>query len=345
MRPATRASRGSAYPFRGRPTAASPRVSRRPPPGPQRPRPRRSSGRAANPASRPRRRRPPAPDPADPGLAPLVYETQRRVDALRDTLDGLSGASDRLREVAQVVVEDHGRALVRLERATAQGSGAAGRRRAGDRRAARTRARRGRRRPRARGDHRARAGRRRPGERAGGDRHGSRPRRAASPAPDLVDRRPAARGRGSRDRAAALRRRRRGAGTVVAPRLRRPDRARHRPRARRRGVRVDPRSPAGLRHRRRGRPLRRRRRRRGRPALRGRGHDPSLQRSRDDRRRHRVGAGDRRARRHRQAPLHQRRPGLVAGRDAGRHAPHERAPARRAARHHPGASARPGAPG
>ena len=58
-------------------------------------------------------------DPASPDLAPLVYETQRRVDSLRDTLDGLTGASDRLREVAQVVVEDHGRALVRLQRATA----------------------------------------------------------------------------------------------------------------------------------------------------------------------------------------------------------------------------------
>ena len=56
---------------------------------------------------------------APPDLAPLLHETQRRVDSLRDTLDGLTGASDRLREVAQVVVEDHGRALVRLERATA----------------------------------------------------------------------------------------------------------------------------------------------------------------------------------------------------------------------------------
>jgi hypothetical protein len=57
----------------------------------------------------------------EPDLAPLVHETQRRVDSLRDTLDGLTGASDRLREVAQVMVEDHGRALVRLERATRQG--------------------------------------------------------------------------------------------------------------------------------------------------------------------------------------------------------------------------------
>jgi hypothetical protein len=53
-------------------------------------------------------------------MGPLVDETRRKVDALRDTLDGLTGASDRLREIAQVVVEDHGRALVRLERATAQ---------------------------------------------------------------------------------------------------------------------------------------------------------------------------------------------------------------------------------
>ncbi len=64
---------------------------------------------------------PPGPAaPAAPDVGPLVEETQRRVDSLRNSLDGLTGASDRLREVAQTVVEDHGRALVRLERATAQ---------------------------------------------------------------------------------------------------------------------------------------------------------------------------------------------------------------------------------
>jgi hypothetical protein len=69
----------------------------------------------------PGRALPDADDPR-PDLAPLVRETQRRVDSLRDTLEGLTGASDRLREVAQVMVEDHGRALVRLERATWQRS-------------------------------------------------------------------------------------------------------------------------------------------------------------------------------------------------------------------------------
>ncbi len=64
---------------------------------------------------------PPAPAPTvQPDVGPLVDETRRKVDALRTSLDGLTGASDRLREVAQVVVEDHGRALVRLERATTQ---------------------------------------------------------------------------------------------------------------------------------------------------------------------------------------------------------------------------------
>ena len=64
---------------------------------------------------------PPGPAaPAAPDVGPLVEETQRRVDSLRNSLDGLTGASDRLREVAQTVVEDHGRALVRLERATTQ---------------------------------------------------------------------------------------------------------------------------------------------------------------------------------------------------------------------------------
>jgi hypothetical protein len=65
----------------------------------------------------------PDPDPApaepDPEIARLADEAQRKVEALRDSLDGLEHASDRLRETAQTVVEDHGRALVRLERAAA----------------------------------------------------------------------------------------------------------------------------------------------------------------------------------------------------------------------------------
>jgi hypothetical protein len=61
----------------------------------------------------------PSPAEPDPELARLAGEAQRKVEALRDSLDGLEHASDRLRETAQTVVEDHGRALVRLERATA----------------------------------------------------------------------------------------------------------------------------------------------------------------------------------------------------------------------------------
>ena len=70
---------------------------------------------------------PPAPPepPAQPDVRPFVDDTRRKVDALRTSLDGLTVASDRLREVAQVVVEDHGRALVRLERANAARQAAA----------------------------------------------------------------------------------------------------------------------------------------------------------------------------------------------------------------------------
>lgn len=61
---------------------------------------------------------PPAP-PAPPADVDLFAQDARvKVAALRATLDGLSNATDRLRETAQTVVEDHGRALVRLERAT-----------------------------------------------------------------------------------------------------------------------------------------------------------------------------------------------------------------------------------
>ncbi|HMS61067.1 MAG TPA: hypothetical protein PKD63_02230 [Solirubrobacteraceae bacterium] len=58
---------------------------------------------------------PPAPPP---DIDLFAQDARAKVAALRDTLDGLSTATDRLRETAQTVVEDHGRALVRLERAT-----------------------------------------------------------------------------------------------------------------------------------------------------------------------------------------------------------------------------------
>ena len=58
---------------------------------------------------------PPAP-PEDIDL--FAADARAKVAALRETLDGLTSATDRLRETAQTVVEDHGRALVRLERAT-----------------------------------------------------------------------------------------------------------------------------------------------------------------------------------------------------------------------------------
>ncbi len=57
-----------------------------------------------------------APAPPAPGVTALADDARIRVHALRDSLDGLVGASDRLRETAQTVVEDHGRALVRLDR-------------------------------------------------------------------------------------------------------------------------------------------------------------------------------------------------------------------------------------
>ena len=58
---------------------------------------------------------PPAP-PQDIDL--FAQDARAKVAALRETLNGLTSATDRLRETAQTVVEDHGRALVRLERAT-----------------------------------------------------------------------------------------------------------------------------------------------------------------------------------------------------------------------------------
>lgn len=58
---------------------------------------------------------PPAP-PEDIDL--FTQDARAKVAALRETLNGLTSATDRLRETAQTVVEDHGRALVRLERAT-----------------------------------------------------------------------------------------------------------------------------------------------------------------------------------------------------------------------------------
>ena len=58
---------------------------------------------------------PPAPPP---DIDPFAIDARAKLAALRETLDGLTSATDRLRETAQTVVEDHGRALVRLERAT-----------------------------------------------------------------------------------------------------------------------------------------------------------------------------------------------------------------------------------
>ncbi len=58
---------------------------------------------------------PPAPPP---DIDLFAQDARAKVAALRETLDGLTNATDRLRETAQTVVEDHGRALVRLERAT-----------------------------------------------------------------------------------------------------------------------------------------------------------------------------------------------------------------------------------
>lgn len=58
---------------------------------------------------------PPAPPP---DVDPFAMDARAKLAALRETLDGLTTATDRLRETAQTVVEDHGRALVRLERAT-----------------------------------------------------------------------------------------------------------------------------------------------------------------------------------------------------------------------------------
>ena len=88
---------------------------------------RRCAGAAA--APRARRPRPPSREPrggggvaAPPAPPPdidlFAQDARAKVAALRETLDGLTNATDRLRETAQTVVEDHGRALVRLERAT-----------------------------------------------------------------------------------------------------------------------------------------------------------------------------------------------------------------------------------
>lgn len=71
------------------------------------------------PPSQPRAAAPAAVAVVAPGVEALAGDARARVDALRDSLDGLVGASDRLRETAQTVVEDHGRALVRLDRAAA----------------------------------------------------------------------------------------------------------------------------------------------------------------------------------------------------------------------------------
>ena len=320
MRPATRASRGSAYPFRGRRDGGdAPRE-----PAPRQPTargaawPRGSSGRAATPAGRPSQQRAaprPRPAAASPDLAPLVYETQRRVDALRDTLDGLTGASDRLREVAQVVVEDHGRALVRLERATpAQRARAQPGRRAAEAAIAEPRARRG----------------------AGAAVAVAEPRTSSPPEPraDVAAGRPSRRRAGATEAGRAGARRPTGASLwwiarrrcswlagsreprccSSAATTRRRDAPSSVPGSDARGsrststsgrdarrVRVGARYAAGVRHRPRGRPLRRRRRRRGRAADRRRRAAAALRRARDDRRRDGLGARARRARRQRQA--------------------------------------------
>lgn len=59
-----------------------------------------------------------APPGPPPDIDIFAQDARAKVAALRATLDGLTHATDRLRETAQTVVEDHGRALVRLERAT-----------------------------------------------------------------------------------------------------------------------------------------------------------------------------------------------------------------------------------
>jgi hypothetical protein len=65
------------------------------------------------------------PPPAgDPEVARLAAEAQRKLAVLRESLDGLERAGDRLRETAQTMVEDHGRTLVRLERSGAVARGA-----------------------------------------------------------------------------------------------------------------------------------------------------------------------------------------------------------------------------
>ena len=55
---------------------------------------------------------------ASPDL--LLSRAHEQIAALRETIEGLMGTTDRLRAVARTVVEDHGRALVRLERAAAE---------------------------------------------------------------------------------------------------------------------------------------------------------------------------------------------------------------------------------
>ena len=54
---------------------------------------------------------------ASPDL--LLGRAHEQIAALRETIEGLMGTTERLRAVARTVVEDHGRALVRLERAAA----------------------------------------------------------------------------------------------------------------------------------------------------------------------------------------------------------------------------------
>lgn len=58
---------------------------------------------------------PPAPVPAE--IEVLVDEARVRADALRESLTSLVGVNDHLRETANTVIEDHGRALAQLDEA------------------------------------------------------------------------------------------------------------------------------------------------------------------------------------------------------------------------------------
>jgi hypothetical protein len=61
-----------------------------------------------------------APEPGD-----LAARARDQLAALVETLESLADASERMRGVARTVVEDHGRVLVRLERAAAAAERAA----------------------------------------------------------------------------------------------------------------------------------------------------------------------------------------------------------------------------